>query len=338
MIANAGRCSLRQSSRGQILLEGNFENIIEPENLGISANEEAPWSNIENTRFGTDVVYADFTSNFVPADGSMLFIPKDSSEYSPDTTFVSSEISDDFGKFNTNPVITLELPARYTYYGMTILFNGNPPKKMNIKTYYDDTLLSTHNYDNISGEFYITDEFISFNKLVFTFTEAYPCDRILVKKIALGEITDYQLEKACMIDKPLGRLDTKVKEVRVRVFTFNPPAESGESPQAVDDKVFYTNQINTVGQVVTFENQLISTEEHAQKVAEWMSNYYANNKTYSVKYRGEPRLDAADIIYMENDLVNNLQVEIESLELGFNGALSGKLNLRKATNMLQEET
>lgn len=338
IIANAGRCSLRQSVRGQIMLEGNFENIIEPTDLDISVNEESPWSNIENTRFGTDVVYADFTSNFVPADGSMLFLPGDTSLYSEDTTFVSAEISNELGRFNTNPVITLELPARYTYYGMKILFNGNPPKEMKVQTYYDDELLNTKVYTDMTNDFNIVDEFVGFNKLVFTFTKAYPCDRILVKKIALGEITEYQLDKLTMLEEPVGALDAKVKEVRVKVFTFNEPQEEGESPQAVDDNVFYTHTINTTGQVVTFENQLISDINHAQQVAEWMSNYYANNIMYNVKYRGEPRLDAADIIYLESDIVNNLQVEIESLNLSFNGALSGKLNLRRATNMLQEES
>ena len=131
-------------------------------------------------------------------------------------------------------------------------------------------------------------------------------------------------------------VDTKVKDVRVKVFSFTAPESEGDDPKVVEDSIFYTNEINTTGQTVTFENQLIGSLAHAQLVAEWMSNYYANNITYSLKYRGDPRLEAADIIYMDSEYLNNLQVEIESLELTFNGAISGKLNLRRATNMLQE--
>jgi hypothetical protein len=47
--------------------------------------------------------------------------------------------------------------------------------------------------------------------------------------------------------------------------------------------------------------------------------------------------EISHIIYLDNDYLNNLMVEIEGLKLSFNGALSGHLNLRRAINMLQEE-
>ena len=336
-IANAGRCKLLEDNKGRIKLEGNFENIIEPTELVSTATGEADLSNASNVRFGSDVIYADFTRNFVPADGSMLFIPSNSSEYLDGTTFVSSEIAKLDGTFTSNPSITLELPAAYTYYGLSILFNGNHPDELRLDVYYDDTLLDTFTYSVDRNDFYISEELIQFNKLVFSFTKGYPRDRILVNKIALGELTDYRLDKFSMKEEPVGTMEKKVKDVSVRVFTFTPPDEEGRSPEMVDDKVYYTFPINSTGQSVVFENQLISTQSHAELVAKWMSNYYANNISYSVNYRGEPRLDASDIIYLDSELLNNLQVEIESLNLNFNGSLSGKLEMRRATNMLIEE-
>ena len=140
-----------------------------------------------------------------------------------------------------------------------------------------------------------------------------------------------------MLEEPVGMMEKRVKDVSVRIMSFEPPQSEGQDPTMVDDSVYYTHTINSTGQNVVFENQLISESWHAQLVAEWLSNYYANNISYSVKYRGDPRLDASDIIYLDSLLLNNLQVEIESLELSYNGALSGTLDMRRATNMLTEE-
>ena len=65
-------------------------------------------------------------------------------------------------------------------------------------------------------------------------------------------------------------------------------------------------------------------------IAEWLGNYYSNNISYDVEYRGDPALDSADIIYMDSDVVNNLQVEVENHRINFNGSLKGSLALRRA--------
>lgn len=335
LIANAGRCSLRQGKSGKILINSNFENIIEPTDLVTYANREADWSKADNVRFGTDIVYADFTKDFAPADGSMLFLPENSEDYL-DTAFVSKDIADENGDFEINPTLTMKLPALFTYYGLQVLFNGNHPLKVTMQTYYDDTLLATYEYD-VTEDLYVFEEMISFNKLVFTFTKGQPHDRILVNKISLGELTDYTLDRDSMKGEPLGSMERKVKDVQVKVFSFKPPSEEGQEPEQVDDSVYYVHNLHSTGQTVTFENQLIGSMEHAQMVAEWMANYYANTISYKVDYRGDPRIDASDIIYMESKLLNNLQVEVESHELKFDGAYSGTLNLRRATNMLVKE-
>jgi len=337
LIANAGRCSLKQRKNGSIRLEGNFENIIEPTDLITYGTNEADWSNAGNVRFGSDIVYADFTRNFAPADGSMLFIPENSSEYLDDTTYVSAEIADINGDFINNPTLTMELPAAFTYHGLQILFNGRHPQSMNIKAYYEDDLLDDIDFRIRDNETYIEHSFIMFNKLVFTFTKGNPYDRILVNKITLGELTDYTLNRDDMKAEPLGSMEKKVKDVRVKVFSFNPPSEEGKEPEVVEDSVYYAHNLHSTGQTITFENQLIGTEAHAKLVAEWMANYYANVISYKVDYRGDPRIDASDIIYLESKLLHSLQVEVESHELKFDGAYSGTLNLRRATNMLVKE-
>ena len=92
----------------------------------------------------------------------------------------------------------------------------------------------------------------------------------------------------------------------------------------------YTNQINSTGITETWENPLISTTTQADLVAEWLGDYFFNNATYEIQYRGEPRLDASDYAFMDNDYIRNMMVQITSHTLNFNGALSGTVQARLA--------
>ena len=92
----------------------------------------------------------------------------------------------------------------------------------------------------------------------------------------------------------------------------------------------YTNQINSTGTTETWENPLISTATQANLVAEWLGDYFYNNATYSVQYRGEPRLDASDYAFLDNAYVPKMMIQITSHTLSFNGALSGTVEARLA--------
>ena len=332
IIANAGRCILYQKADGTVCIKANFANVLEPSDISVSANAQSNWSNVQNINYGTDYVYADMTSNFFSADGSMYFMPE-GEEYLT-TSFVSAEISNENGEFNTIPSITMTLPASYTYYGVHINFDGNPPKEMVIRTYRSDELIEENIFKELTNETFITHEFKMFDKMVFEFTKTQPHNRVLVNKISFGDLSDYILENEDMLEEPIAYKEEVKKEIKVRLFTYT----NGEDGQPVESetKNYYVQPLNNRGKTVTFENALISTEEHAQKVAEWIGNYYKNNIYYTVgSYRGEPRLQGADIIHMENDYISNLQVEVTERRLTFNGAFGGSLELRRALRMME---
>lgn len=90
-----------------------------------------------------------------------------------------------------------------------------------------------------------------------------------------------------------------------------------------------TNQINTSGTTVTWENPLIGDSTMASDVAEWVGDYYKVNVEYEYDTRGNPELEANDIIYQENDYVDDMQVKISEYTVGFNGAFSGKAVARR---------
>lgn len=331
LLANACRCMIRQDENGRIIIRANFATVLDPDDFTVETNGVAEWSKPSNILVGTNVVYADLTQNFFKADGSMYFLPEDSNYL--ETSYVSKQISDENGLFEENPTITIKMPAAYTYYGINILFDGNPPKELIIHTYNSDVLQQSVKFENLSQNSALFNEFKNFDKMVLEFTKGYPQNRVLVNQISFGELSDYTLTRTDMMSEPIGYKEKRVKTVRCKIFTY----ENDDKGNAilVEDEVFVEKSINPVGETRTVQNPLISTEEHAEIVAEWIGNYYANNISYDVDYRGEPRLNATDIILMDSEKVDSLQVEITNHNLKFNGgALSGSLELRRALRMV----
>lgn len=92
----------------------------------------------------------------------------------------------------------------------------------------------------------------------------------------------------------------------------------------------YSKTINTTGKIEEWDNPLISSAELASLQADWLGNYFANNVEYDISYRGEPRIDTGDILFLENKYVENLQIQVYEHNLNFNGALSGTMKARRA--------
>ena len=330
LLANACRCIIRENENGRIMLVANFATVLDPDDLIVSTNDAAAWSKPSNIIIGTSVVYADMTQNFLKADGSMYFLPEDSKYL--ETAYASDSVSDENGLFSENPQITIALPASYTYFGLNIDFAGNPPQEIVVHTYKSDVLQESVKFEDLSLESVLFHEFSSFDKLVIEVTKGYPNNRVLINKVSFGSLSDYVLTRRNMLENPIGYKEKRVKAVKVKIYTFQ-NNEKGE-PEEVEDSVFFTKMIGEVGETRTLSNPLVSTESHAELLAEWLGNYYANNISYDVSYTGEPRIAAADIIHMESEKKSNLQVEITSHKLSFNGKLSGSLELRRALKMM----
>lgn len=328
LLCNASRCILFVDSDGKVNIKANFANVIDPADMQVTSNGTAWWGNATNVLYGNNNVYAELTRSFMRVDGSQFFLPRNTGTAIEQTGYVTSNVSDENGMFSENPVLTLKLPAAYTYYGLYISFQGNPPKEMKVSTYNGDTLLKTFKYSDLKEKSLLNDEFENFDSIRFEITKAYPKNRVLIDKISFGDLSDYELKKDSMTENPYGYAERKTKDVFVKIYTF----QNGEdnTPQVVEDNVYLKKSINNSGEIRYCENQLISTEDHARTVAEWLGNYYANNISYDVQYRGDPVLEAADIIFMESDIVNSLQVEVEKHKLNFNGAFNGTLQLRRA--------
>lgn len=87
--------------------------------------------------------------------------------------------------------------------------------------------------------------------------------------------------------------------------------------------------LNPTGAAEQWENPLVSSMDHAQDLAEWIGDYMKSDREYDLQYRGEPRIDANDIMFLENKYVPDMVVRAYEHTLKFNGALSGTIKARR---------
>lgn len=88
-------------------------------------------------------------------------------------------------------------------------------------------------------------------------------------------------------------------------------------------------ELNVSGTVEMWENPLVSSSALAADLAEWIGDYLRSDREYDLTYRGEPRIDANDIAFLENKYVPDLLLRIYEHTLKFNGALSGTIKARR---------
>lgn len=88
-------------------------------------------------------------------------------------------------------------------------------------------------------------------------------------------------------------------------------------------------EVNPSGRTLKWENPLISADNHAIKVGEWMKPFLASNREYSLVDRGEVRLDGADLAYLDSKHEKNMLIKITDYTMNFNGAFSGSAKARR---------
>lgn len=87
--------------------------------------------------------------------------------------------------------------------------------------------------------------------------------------------------------------------------------------------------LRTRGATVKWENPLISDMTMAADLAEWLADYYSAGVEYEYDTRGNPEIDADDVVYQENEFIDNMKVNIYRHTIGFNQAFSGHVVARR---------
>ena len=83
------------------------------------------------------------------------------------------------------------------------------------------------------------------------------------------------------------------------------------------------------GKTIKWENPLMSDMEMAEDLANWLGEYYKSGIEYEYNTRGNPELDANDIVYQENEFHKDMKVNIYRHTINFNQSFSGKVTARR---------
>lgn len=393
IIANAGRCIITQDREAKIYIKSSFI----PDMIALSDNETYFSKTANILKQGTKDVYAIATNNVTAACSDQYFLPKIEIDNYLNTGYISEDISDKNGIFSVNPVIIINLEAAYKCFGLTIMFNGNPPEEFIIHTYLEDNPVEDVSITDISLITLVTREFSEFDKIEIEFTKAPPYNRVMVDYIKIGEVTDYTLERSLDLSKvPTGTKLEKVKELQIirtmysqsmelkelvsetvitstteNEFTFDfsnasygytctlEDVSNGQSAVITESGAYYAKVIfngftdeteaaivitgyeyvtttaktvwtlSNTGTVESWNNPLVSTIIHAKDVGEWIGDYLKSDREYDITYRGDPRIDANDILFMENNYIQDMQIKVTGHTLNFNGSLSGTIRGRR---------
>jgi len=92
---------------------------------------------------------------------------------------------------------------------------------------------------------------------------------------------------------------------------------------------YVTKTLNNRGKTIKWENPLISDMTMATDLAEWLADYYKAGIEYEYTTRGNPEIDATDIVYQENEFHPDMKVNIYRHTINFKQSLSGKVTARR---------
>lgn len=240
IIANAGRCVLKEGRSGQIQIVASYI-----PDMWASANNEAEWSHIENV-LKNDVKdgYANASRDFSVVDGTLLFMPDNPGEYR-NTGYISeslwienkdAEVVQRLGfRLGSRPVkfpiggywlgempeITITIEATYTAFGLSINFRNTAPQIFHITTYHEDTVLQFLRVENPDLQWHTDETFLEFDRMVITFDKGHPNSRVFVDNIMVGDNTDYDLMRdRDLINAPVATRQRKIQRISTAYTTY----------------------------------------------------------------------------------------------------------------------
>lgn len=399
IIANAGRCALSTDRQKRIHLHSSFVPDME-----ISSNGEMPYSTVANILKADEKVgYAVCSNDFSVVDGSLLFLPADSSDYREPRGYISNFIADGEGNFTTNPKLTIELEAAFIAYGLSIGFRNTAPQEFTIKTYNQERLVAAISYTNPELDFTTNEQFDSFTRMEIEVTKGYPCARVIIDSVLVDNVTDYYLDrKVAISDSPESTRQNKIKSINVErtlysqskngtvdlqteeiilnkgeteyviylnnacydysvsvtdrtggevsvtcqivksdnfyvVLRFGSVVHDGTivkcTLRGCEYQVDYSTLVashNDTGEVKKWSNPLISSLSHARDLEEWLATYFLGDVVYQIPWRGDPRVDANDLFYLETKDQGNVLIRGYENTLQFNGSWSSTIKARRA--------
>ena len=209
LIANACRCVMRQNREGKIIIKASFV----PE-LTVSAESEADYSNAEKLleeHAATD--YFEWQQNYNRLDGMLFWKPEGVEYYY--SGYISSQMTNAEGIFESNPVVTILASAAFNFYQLLLQFGNVFPKKALIRCYNNEVETESFYLDITSKKQIINHAFLDVDMVKIEFTEAQPYNRIHIHQISVGDSTDFTIYRNDMMKEPVTERQERVKDITV---------------------------------------------------------------------------------------------------------------------------
>lgn len=137
-----------------------------------------------------------------------------------------------------------------------------------------------------------------------------------IEPLAFTE-TDYQVDSFNSYSKPEITLSKTIKQVNVKVYSYSID-EKGITSTTTE----VTQNIGTMGEIITVDNPLVTDTDRATSLAQWMATHLGHRMTLDSSWRADVRLDALDIVTNANSYNTN-RVRMTDVEFTYNGAFRG---------------
>lgn len=329
IVANACCCIIRQDRNGKLIIKPHEETVFNPNRISVKeTSATSRCSNRTTTRGSNGIKYADYTKDFLMADGNLLF-PSESSESSDNdySSFRSSVVSKADGTFTSNPYVTIKFPHSVSFTKIKYEFDGKAPTTATFECYLGSSVVFTKTVQVSTDGVVEIEDSLSYDSIKVTVKNTQPYSRVYLSKLTIGGVTDYSLIKNAMLEEPVGTREPKKKNVKVLMHTWD-----SSNLDIKTQKSSINNSFNSTGETVVIDNPLVCQANYSSSynMAQWLGNHYKNNVNYEVTYRGDPRIEATDYLIMQSDVLGDVQVEVVCHTFTFNGAFGGTLELRRA--------
>lgn len=182
---------------------------------------------------------------------------------------------------------------------MTILRNLYTEASTEVEIASDEIDISSGNLEHV---FFLSDPAYDFRAIAEENSSA---------KVEIIESSSYYVKVR------LGA-SNKVSPVRVILY----------GKEYVHSEQKHKMQHNYNGKDMIWDNPLVSSLQHAKDLEEWLSSYYLGEVDYQFDWRGDPRVDANDLFYLELRSGKTQLIRAYENSLSYNGAWSGRMKSR----------
>lgn len=219
LIANACRCVMRQDREMRVIIRASFV----PE-LSTRSEAETIYSHSDQLLTVQETVsYFEWQQDYNRLDGSLFFKPE-GEEYLY-TGYVSSEMSDADGHFKTNPVVTLEAAAAFTFYQLTLQFGNVFPRKATVHCFNNGEETEFFEIEISAARHIINHSFMDVDMVQIEFTEAAAYNRIHLQSISVEETTDFTIHRNDLLSEPVTERQDRLKDLIAIRTVYSKPSE-----------------------------------------------------------------------------------------------------------------